>query len=144
MVSQEGKVANMERDVKGRLCPHGIGAEPPQHHGRVTWECCSWGMGTSAGTSVVWLCRGSVQSEGADSQQVLAGTHKLEIGMCLDLHGGLRCPWILSPRAGEEELPGVSCSFPKENWMLLQAWADRGIEIQPPGQVEAWRNHMEN
>lgn len=28
--------------------------------------------------------------------------------------------------------------------MLLQTWADRGAEIQPPGQVEAWRNHMED
>lgn len=105
MVSQEGKVANMERDVKGRLCPQGIGAEPPQHHGRVTWECCSWGMGTSAGTSVVWLCRASVQSGRKDSQQVLAGTHKLEIGICLDLHGGLRCPWAPFP----QELGNRSC-----------------------------------
>lgn len=137
-LSQKGKAANMEREVKGWLCPQGIRVEPPQQHGRVTWECHSWKMGTSAGTSVQCLCRGSVESEGADSQQVLAGAHKLEIWMCLDLHEGLRCPksW------GKGAAWCVSCSFPKENRMLLQTWADRGAE--PSGQVEALRNHMED
>lgn len=120
-LSQKGKAADMEREVKGWLCSRGIGAEPPQHHGRVSWECHSWRMGTSAGTRVLWREREQT-------------ANKLEIRMCLGLHGGLRCLWILSPRAGEEELPAV-CPAPSKRKI--------GCCFKP-GQVEPRRNHMED